>query len=1486
MKHKVSIILFKTIGVILLAVFILLLTLFLVIQSYSFQTWLGKKVSVYLSTELNTKIDISSIQIEFFKSAQFKNVFLKDLKDDTLFQGNLTVNVRTFDYKKKKLYFNIIHLQNANSKIIKYKNETEFNYKFIENYFKDSLSTTNNKSSWDIQISKILIEKINFTYKIEGKEQPPMNNINFNDISVRNLTCELVKPTYNNDTFKVRISNLSFEEKSKFKILHLRSNIEISPKNLFCEQLNLRTPNSLLKGDLKFNFKEWDNFNDFVNEVHFNSTFEDSSKISFKDIACFATQLNGLTEVIKLSGNAKGTVNDFSLKKFNFKFGNYTQFNGNLSLSGLPDIENSFLHFDAKTLSTNYLDLIQIPEFPFYKKQTLKIPSELKKLGTISYQGKFDGLIKDFTTYGQFKTALGIVSSQLSIQLADKTKDINYHGKLSTQSFDLGELIGINNFNKLSMDLNIDGKGIELKTINSKMKGTVHSISFQNYHYKNIELNGSFQQKIFNGVLTSLDTNANFDFNGSIDFKNKVPEMYFISAIHRLNLNKLNLINKADSGDFSTQLFININGSNIDNLSGQINFDNTVFKTINKTYKLNKLNVDIDQNKNTKSIVLKSEYVNSKMNGKFNISNLKACFSNLLHHYYPSIFEAAKETKPIQDQFEFELVIKKFKTIQELFLPNLMISDGSKIFGDFNANNQTLNIDFNSKKIVLNGFKFNEVDLQLNEKDSTVFSNVNINSIWLSDSVKIENFKTSINSMDSLSKYTIEWNNNNKPCLSGNLRGRFSFGKNHLKFNNDIMNLCFNDSIWQLKQSSELIFKNKLIEITPLQLYHHQQSILLNGKLSDQENDSLQIKVNHLLLSEFNPLLNLIKLKVEGEMNGSITMSKPNNHFALNGHLNLQKLKVNENIVGELVVQSFYDTKDKFLKLSGFTSLGLQDEFGNQIKNIAFNGFYYLDNRSETINIDLIANPANIKLLNPFLTDILTIKNGYVSGVIKIHGTNDILQLDGKLRLYNSEVKVDYTNVVYNISGDIEIMPDQIRFSDLLMREKGTKAAPQGTINGNVFHKNFKNIQLDYDISYKNMLVLNTTEKENKLYYGKIYSTGKAGLYGYLNNLNLQIFDTITRNSKFILPLDGPTEIEEDDFVHFVRRDTIKIEEKNKLSGFNLDLYVYATPSSTVQIILDKQNGDMLNAQGEGNINLKINTLGKFEMIGDYMITNGDYLFTLEHVINKKFDIEAGSRISWNGNPTNADINVATSYKQRTSVAPLLNDTTGLYKGRFAVDCKLQLSGKLFSPIINFGFDFPNIEATAKARIASVLSDEAEMNRQVFSFLLFRNFVTPQIFNTNFGGVSAGGAAASTSSELLSNKVSGFLNSYFGGLTGLKDLQLGLNYRPGNQTSKESVDLNLSKQFLNNKISVDGNFGVNNSQATNSGGFIGDVNIDYKLTEDGRYRLTGFNRTNNTAQITVAGGPYTQGVGFFYRREFNAFSDLLKRKKTLENQRK
>jgi hypothetical protein len=121
---------------------------------------------------------------------------------------------------------------------------------------------------------------------------------------------------------------------------------------------------------------------------------------------------------------------------------------------------------------------------------------------------------------------------------------------------------------------------------------------------------------------------------------------------------------------------------------------------------------------------------------------------------------------------------------------------------------------------------------------------------------------------------------------------------------------------------------------------------------------------------------------------------------------------------------------------------------------------------------------------------------------------------------------------------------------------------------------------------------------------------------------------------------------------------------------------------------------------------------------------------------------------------------------------------------------------------------------------------------------------------------------------MLSNQLSNMLSKIS------NDFDVGVNYRPGDAITKDELEVALSTQLFNDKLSVEGNIG-NNANSQNANSLVGDVNIDYKLTEDGKVRLKAFNKSNDNSQ-TAINGAYTQGVGIFYREEFNTIGELYK----------
>ncbi len=1459
----------------LLFILIICTALLLLARTSFFQTWLAQQATAYLSKELNTTLSIGKVKIRFFKEAVLQDVLILDLKKDTLlFANELNASIADFDYKNQRLHIKEVKLTKSYVNLYIPKQDSSFNFQFLADYFSGGEEKKDtSKKDWDIKLRSISLNDVRFAYRNQNKNQEADGSINYDNLLVSHLKGKFKDIKLDKDKIYTLIEGLSFSEQCGFSLLEMDAYAEISSKEIQLCNLVLRTPGTNLIGNIDFIHDGWEAYDDFINKVKLNCNLHPQTRVFLKDISFFVPELQGLQDTLKISGNVSGYVSDLNLRNIELYYLNNTCFKGDITLTGLPDIESSYLHFDSKKLSTSFFDLIQIPEYPFKKGEKLKITKDVATLGVISYEGKFDGLINDFTTYGVIKTALGNFKTDLSIKTGEKADDMEYSGKLTTSGFNLGAYAKNKDLGSLNMEVKIKGKGVSIDKINAKMEGSIHSLLYKGYEYHKIKIDGSFAKKTFNGVLISSDPNADFDFNGTVNFSNKLPQMDFISTVNKIDLYKLHLT--STPAQLSTQILINLNGDNIDNLTGNINFDDTYFKNNDKTYKISTFDLTLNQSAIEKKIHLTSNYFNFDMNGPFDFSNLGLAFNQIMSNYYPTFFDKNKGKKIYKDYFSYKVLIKKYDIIHELLTPSLKFSPQSVISGEFDAGKNIINCNLKSSLVELGGVKFNQGIIESYSRNNKINLVFKSNKVDLVDSISLQNYFMYVVSQDLNTKYNAEWDNKQTPATSGQIKGRIEFKKESTTFFYDNFVITNRDTSWTLITANPTVYDSSgVINVNPLYFINQDQGIKVSGLISNSKKDSVSLEFMNLALRQFNPLLASYKMKLDGFLNGNIVLHKNEGLYTVNSFLDFTRFKLNDILIGELVLKTDYLNKEKTLVIDGYTSLGLVDESGREMKNISFKGNYFMERKEESIDIDFIASPLNLKLANPFIEGILTVNNGFANGSGKIHGTPSEIKIDGALKVYKSDIKVDYTNVSYLITGDVEIMPDQIRFSDLLMSEKGLKAAPQGTVNGNIFHNNFKNMQLDYDITYRNMLILNTTEKQNKDFYGKIYGSGNIGIWGFLNNLNMQIFDTTKKNSRFVLPLDGPAEIAESDFIEFVKRDTVNKTVKKPITGFNLDLNIIATPDLQTKIIFDKVNGDAINVFGNGSINMRINTLGKFDMFGEYVISGGDYNFSLEKVINKKFDIDPGSSIVWSGNPMNADIDIVASYRQRASIAPLVNDVTGEHKSRTPAYCKLKMKNKLMSPDISFALEFPSIADNVRSQINSVLTDEQELNRQVFSFLLFRSFVPPLIYNSSGGGVTAGNAAASTGSELLSNRLNNMLGSMMGNLD--RDLQVGVNYRPGSQTNSDEVLLNVSRNFFDDKLSVDGNFGVGNNNA-GSRNYIGDVNIEYKLSNDGRYRLKGFNRTNDNTQLITTGGLYTQGVGFFFREEFNSFEELYRR---------
>jgi len=273
-------------------------------------------------------------------------------------------------------------------------------------------------------------------------------------------------------------------------------------------------------------------------------------------------------------------------------------------------------------------------------------------------------------------------------------------------------------------------------------------------------------------------------------------------------------------------------------------------------------------------------------------------------------------------------------------------------------------------------------------------------------------------------------------------------------------------------------------------------------------------------------------------------------------------------------------------------------------------------------------------------------------------------------------------------------------------------------------------------------------------------------------------------------------------------------------------------------------------------------------LTGDFVLAQGEYLFTLQNVINKRFTVEPGGSITWSGDPMNAVIDLNAIYSLRASLYELMvgSNENVTSSTRVPVECRIILTGDLVNPDISFDILFPGLDTRTRDELQQYFSTQEDLNRQMLSLLVLGKFYTPNYVRGNFDS-SSSGLFGNTASDLFSNQLSNWLSQIN------QDLDIGFNYRPGNQITGDEIELALSTQIFNDRVSINGNIGNNtNPRSMNNSELVGDFEINVKLTRNGKLQLKAYNKSNNNLIYETA--PYTQGLGVSYKENYNHIEEL------------
>ena len=267
------------------------------------------------------------------------------------------------------------------------------------------------------------------------------------------------------------------------------------------------------------------------------------------------------------------------------------------------------------------------------------------------------------------------------------------------------------------------------------------------------------------------------------------------------------------------------------------------------------------------------------------------------------------------------------------------------------------------------------------------------------------------------------------------------------------------------------------------------------------------------------------------------------------------------------------------------------------------------------------------------------------------------------------------------------------------------------------------------------------------------------------------------------------------------------------------------------------------------------------KLYGTYNIESGDYQFSLQTFIRKKFIIDTGSSITWNGDPLNAQVNIKAIYPLKASLAELLDESTSENRVKVPVNCVLMLTESLTSPAIKLDIDLPTSDEGTKQQVKDIVSTAEMMNRQIAYLLLFNTFYNPQAAT----GGEALSFVASTLSTNINNLIQNVINS--------DKINIGMLYNQLEVNDYEvggAISYNPNDRFV---FTVSGEYRSNINTSTNSTPLNYTVDIEYLLNNAGNLRTKVYRHPIERLDITNTA---SFGVGLAYKEEFNSISEMLR----------
>ena len=1329
---------------------------------------------------------------------------------------------------------------------------------------------------WVVDIEDVEIKETNVHF-ITKKTPALSNQLDPEHIVLSQINVSLPKFEYAPGKANLELKKTNFYERSGFHLESASMTANLNSNQLEVKNIGIQTGNSRISGTAQAAYKTIEDLWGQPEAVRFHAKFPDLA-VGLSDAFYVQPALRDNSYIKGLAKYpfrgkvyAEGTMAQINLRSTEVRWHEKTQLQVEGLLQNVTDPETLRVELDPVLAYTTRNDVRSIMD---------TLPGSVQFPKFVKVQGRLEGGM----TQGNAKVTLSYPEGVSNIKGKFRnTETLAFELKAIVDSLPVGSLLQSNQLGKVSGTVKASGQGTSVNTLDAEATANISAFDLQGYRYANIDIEGKAKQGKGTATVAINDPNLQMKMDSRFVLDSVRPQVHAIADVKGVDLGALGFV----SNDIRTQFGVTFDfAGNTENFSTSARVEDAILVNNDERYPINDLYAEAESQQDSTHARIEHSLIQGELNAN---SSLAAMGRALRYELEKHINTTPTDSTQGNVRMQMEATVRPDPLLTDILLPGLGRMDTIQISARLNEAAHEVEATLTAPQIEYSGSTIDSLRFRMNSDQE----GLNMNLYWkgieagpvamqrtqLTGKAKNEEIVFSFESFDSTETVM-------------HLGSRIAMEKDTLRYHIDPERLILNKKQWQVDPNNQMFLATEHVSFRDMTLSRNNQTLQLRSDLPQEDKYHIGILFDNFplasILSVFNPDETLIGGKAQGEF----IVEDPFQNTGLVADMKVQSMKVMGVEMGVLSLKG--ESKNR----GNYTfDLGMQ---GPDIDFI-LDGSYRASTEAAQLNLDLVIDKFGTALAQQFAPEFMSESKGFLQGKVQLSGTTAEPEYSGTLDFRGVETVVVPLEATYSLPDESIRMDTKGVYLDQFTIQD--KADNTFVINGSVGTRDFANPTFDLSLKADDFKAIDSEREDNSLFYGIVKIDTDLRITGDLAIPKVRGSVEVDNKSDFtvIVPEDQVDVVEREGVVLFVNKknpDAIitRTDEQSSssavLTGYDIDTKLKVNKGAVFKIIVDERSGDNLRVTGQGDLVFGIEPNGRMILSGRYEVNDGHYEAGLYNLVKRKFDIARGSTITWQGDPYQANMDIRAIYQVETSASALMATKTsaesaGLvqqYQQELPFLVYLNVEGELLTPEISFALDMPEDEqgyagGQVYGYVQQLNSREEELNKQVFSLLVLNRFFPGSGSDGSAGGPAS--IARDNVNKVLSSQLNTFSDKLIG-KTGI-ELNFGLDsytdYRGAGPQDRTQLDVSAQKRLLNDRlvVQVGSEVDLEGSSAASGQGtpVIGNVSLEYLLTENGRYRLKGFRK--NEFESVIDGQLIVTGIAFIFNREFNKFRELFQK---------